>query len=98
MIMPTTKDLLKEAWSTMTGNKFQTAITGLSALVSICILSAVCLTLMSWGCVEQPVKPLTLEYDNRLVKESIQTNQARAMAEATAVYNRHMDTIAKGKK
>ncbi len=99
MIMPTMKELILESIATMRSNVTKTAITALSGMVTVFVMSALCLTLMGWSCSPDPApKPLTLEYDKRLVKEGITDNQARAMAEATALYNRHMEAIAKGAK
>lgn len=68
----------------------------LSSFMLVIILVSVC----GWCVIDtEPArKPLTLEYDKRLVKESLVANQAAAMAEATAIYNRNLELRARAGK
>ena len=87
MIMPTLTELI------MSNTK--QAIKTLSTFMLLLML----VSLMGWCAIEPPdPKPLTLEYDRQLVKEDVKRVQPRILAEETDRFNRHMDTIAKGKK
>jgi hypothetical protein len=99
IIMPTTRELLTEAYHTMRSDITKTVVTGLSALVTVAIMSACFLTLMGWGCAPEPEqKPLTLEYDRLLVKEDIVRVQPQVLAEQTERYNKRMEELARAKK
>lgn len=70
----------------------------LRRVVSGFLFLLVMVSLMGWCAVEPaPVKPLALEYDRSLVVDGIKRNQAAALAEATAIYNRNLELRAGGR-